>query len=496
MPEERDGQIDQGSKGEVGDLSDVARGFVQNVTAKGLARLHENCVDDAENGWLDSAGRWKNALPTKRVLGQALDGVQWMQGDTYASVAEHYGFMLDMTPLGRENSGQSFIDPSLNSPPKKKRKKQPAVRAEGGAGRLTEWTSGVATLSMPSSKCPSCNEPVSRSAKFCGQCGHGLGDWTCTGCSEVNSVTGKHCSQCGIQRGLVGGLPSQPPSRRAENVATPDVAQLLNQGDTSESTCNALAHFAHLPKEVQTRILKGRIVPIQFGYHVAFNMELDAEVGGNENDLALTAQTNGAGTRTVSLDSARMSDKRKFKRFKMRQPKSLGQFVKGVQGTIMLRLHHYFAKTPSQWQDKFEFLWMLIDLGEKYALSTIYNLYMRHQKVMEEHLSKSSTNWVRVLLGLCKKYSLDTHKLDSTFEGTNKSTDQSKVVASLKKEVAALNKKLLKKPAPKKSPSAKSKEICRNYNTEEGCQYKNCRYAHSCSKCGGEHPAHECKGPK
>ena len=68
MPEERDGQIDQGSKGEVGDLSDVARGFAQNVTAKGLARLCENCVDDAGNGWLDSAGRWKDALPTKRVL--------------------------------------------------------------------------------------------------------------------------------------------------------------------------------------------------------------------------------------------------------------------------------------------------------------------------------------------------------------------------------------------------------------------------------------------
>ena len=174
----------------------------------------------------------------------------------------------------------------------------------------------------------------------------------------------------------------------------------------------------------------------------------------------------------------------------------MGQFIKGVQGTIMLRLKHCFSNTPAQWRDKFEFMWMLIDLGEKYNLSTLYNLYMRHQKVMEDHLSKSSTNWVRVLLGLCKKYSLDTHKLDSTFEGATKSPEQSKVVASLKKEVAALNKKkLLKKPAPKKLPE-KTNEICRNYNSAEGCQYKNCRCAHSCSKCGGKHPEHECQGAK
>ena len=173
----------------------------------------------------------------------------------------------------------------------------------------------------------------------------------------------------------------------------------------------------------------------------------------------------------------------------------MGQFIKGVQGTIMLRLKHCFSNTPAQWRDEFEFMWMLIDLGEKHNLSTLYNLYVRHQKVMEDHLSKSSTNWVRVLLGLCKKYSLDTHKLDSTFEGATKSPEQSKVVASLKKEVAALNKKLLKKPAPKKLPE-KSNEICRNCNSAEGCQHKNCRCAHSCSKCGGKHPEHECQGAK
>ena len=83
-------RIDQGSKGEVGDLSDVARGFMENVTAKGLAVLCTNCVDDSERGWLDSAGKWRSALPTKRVLSQALDSIQWSQEDTYASVAEHH----------------------------------------------------------------------------------------------------------------------------------------------------------------------------------------------------------------------------------------------------------------------------------------------------------------------------------------------------------------------------------------------------------------------
>jgi len=70
-------QIDEGSEG---GLSDVARGLMENVTAKGLAVLHQNCVDDTENGWLDATGKWKSALPTKRVLSQALDGVQWLQG--------------------------------------------------------------------------------------------------------------------------------------------------------------------------------------------------------------------------------------------------------------------------------------------------------------------------------------------------------------------------------------------------------------------------------
>ena len=125
-------QIDQGSKGEVGDLTDVARGFMENVTAKGLAVLYTNCVDDSERGWLDSAGKWKSSLPTKRVLSQALDSIQWSQEDTYASVAEHYGVMLDMTQVGLQNSGQSLIDPSLQ-PPKKTRKKQPAARHEGMA---------------------------------------------------------------------------------------------------------------------------------------------------------------------------------------------------------------------------------------------------------------------------------------------------------------------------------------------------------------------------
>ena len=56
MPEEgMEGQIDLGSKGEVGDLSDVARGFLQNVTAKGLAVLCQEQVGRVRMQWATDA---------------------------------------------------------------------------------------------------------------------------------------------------------------------------------------------------------------------------------------------------------------------------------------------------------------------------------------------------------------------------------------------------------------------------------------------------------
>ncbi|KAG6090081.1 hypothetical protein E4U31_007953 [Claviceps sp. LM219 group G6] len=37
-----------------------------------------------------------------------------------------------------------------------------------------------------------------------------------------------------------------------------------------------------------------------------------------------------------------------------------------------------------------------------------------------------------------------------------------------------------------------TREVCRKFNSQTGCSYRNCKRSHECSSCGGSHAAHAC----
>lgn len=50
-------------------------------------------------------------------------------------------------------------------------------------------------------KCPNCGNMVTKTAKFCGNCGNKMSsDWTCPTCGKMVSASSKFCGECGTKR--------------------------------------------------------------------------------------------------------------------------------------------------------------------------------------------------------------------------------------------------------------------------------------------------------
>ena len=506
--------------------SAVVKSLCANLQKKGLEKLYLSVTSSEggdpwltdDKGWTDGNGAWKGNAPAKRLLAQELDLIQWEKDDTFAKVAADLGVTLDLTSAGE---GGALVDPSLNTRPSKKRKVRSGMVATGGLGVDLEQSLGGPGFEPTS--CTECKRPSPPNTKFCGGCGAGLFSWSCKACNHGNLPNNKFCADCGL---IKGGAAIA--ARSVFDVGPRGVPSLggvaghLNQGSNNphiftprekihtQSTYNTTLHYTHLPLEAKKLVDSGGLLPWRFGLFVPVNLQLDAVIG-TENDLSLTVLSNDSGVQTVSIDSAKTKDRRKFKRFPKIFPTNLEEFFKGIFGAMLLRMGHYYPNTPSQWRDKAEWHWQMMALGHKHGLSTIYGLYTQFQGVIQQFKCKVIVNWQTVLQSLVGKHSLDITDLSAALPSltakrprTASATGDSAAVARLKKEISALNKKLAPhlRGGPQKGAAKKlkrNKQSCNNFNSQEGCSFQNCRHAHVCSNPGCKdepHPRHECDKPK
>ena len=49
-----------------------------------------------------------------------------------------------------------------------------------------------------------------------------------------------------------------------------------------------------------------------------------------------------------------------------------------------------------------------------------------------------------------------------------------------------------RKYPPKAQNSTKGKGVCRNYNSRNGCSFRNCKFLHICQSCRSDHPVLQC----